>query len=176
MTTEEQRRIFTKNLRRILDERGLQLSFHDLRHLSASVMLMLGVPEKYAMERGGWKTPHVMKAVYQHTSPRNGSASTPVSTTILRPSWPRTPSRFARKFERTPVSLGFRAFLREFDSHRLHHWPVLKKGRLCFFSKGRRGFAQLRMFGLRAAKSLKIGPEFEREFEREICRLTAVFG
>lgn len=67
MTTEEQRRIFAKNLRRILDERGLQLSFHDLRHLSASVMLMLGVPEKYAMERGGWKTPHVMKAVYQHT-------------------------------------------------------------------------------------------------------------
>ena len=30
-------------------------------------MLALGVPDKYAMERGGWKTPHVMKSVYQHT-------------------------------------------------------------------------------------------------------------
>ena len=46
---------------------GFDLSFHDLRHLNASVMLMLNIPEKYAMERGGWKTPHVMKSVYQHT-------------------------------------------------------------------------------------------------------------
>lgn len=51
----------------ILKNNGLSLSFHDLRHLNASVMLMLNIPEKYAMERGGWKTPHVMKTVYQHT-------------------------------------------------------------------------------------------------------------
>ena len=44
-----------------------QMRFHDLRHLNASVMLALGVPDKYAMERGGWSTPHVMKSVYQHT-------------------------------------------------------------------------------------------------------------
>ena len=43
------------------------MRFHDLRHLNASVMLALGVPDKYAMERGGWSTPHVMKSVYQHT-------------------------------------------------------------------------------------------------------------
>ena len=61
------RNVIYKHFVRLCSERGLQLSFHDLRHLSASVMLMLGVPEKYAMERGGWKTPHVMKAVYQHT-------------------------------------------------------------------------------------------------------------
>lgn len=48
-------------------ENDLKLSFHDLRHMNASIMLMLNVPEKYAMERGGWKTPHVMKSVYQHT-------------------------------------------------------------------------------------------------------------
>ena len=30
-------------------------------------MLMLGVPDKYAMERGGWSTPHTLKNVYQHT-------------------------------------------------------------------------------------------------------------
>ena len=46
---------------------GLGITFHQLRHLNASVMLQLGVPDKYAMERGGWSTPAVMKAVYQHT-------------------------------------------------------------------------------------------------------------
>ena len=30
-------------------------------------MLMLGVPDKYAMERGGWSSPSIMKSVYQHT-------------------------------------------------------------------------------------------------------------
>ena len=35
--------------------------------MSASIMLALGVPDKYAMERGGWSTPNVMKSVYQHT-------------------------------------------------------------------------------------------------------------
>lgn len=43
------------------------MTFHQLRHMNASVMLALNVPEKYAMERGGWSTPHTMKAVYEHT-------------------------------------------------------------------------------------------------------------
>lgn len=43
------------------------ISFHDLRHMNASIMLALGVPDKYAMERGGWSTPSVLKSVYQHT-------------------------------------------------------------------------------------------------------------
>lgn len=29
-------------------------------------MHLLGVPDKYAMERGGWKTDNTMKAVYQN--------------------------------------------------------------------------------------------------------------
>lgn len=41
--------------------------FHDLRHLNASIMLQLGIPDKYAMERGGWATDDVLKKVYQHT-------------------------------------------------------------------------------------------------------------
>lgn len=53
--------------RRLCERQGIDLRFHDLRHLNASVMLQLNVPEKYAMERGGWKTPNVMKTVYQHT-------------------------------------------------------------------------------------------------------------
>lgn len=43
------------------------MSFHDLRHMNASIMLALGIPDKYAMERGGWSTTSVMKSVYQHT-------------------------------------------------------------------------------------------------------------
>lgn len=54
-------------IRHGLDKTGLGITFHQLRHLNASVMLQLGVPDKYAMERGGWSTPAVMKSVYQHT-------------------------------------------------------------------------------------------------------------
>lgn len=46
---------------------GLSLSFHDLRHLNASVMNFLNFPTKLAQERGGWKTDYVMKNVYTHT-------------------------------------------------------------------------------------------------------------
>lgn len=52
---------------RTAKKHGLELSFHDLRHMSASVMLQLNVPEKYAQERGGWSTPNIMRTVYQHT-------------------------------------------------------------------------------------------------------------
>ncbi len=41
--------------------------FHDLRHYYASIMLMLGVPDKYAMERMGHSTNNMLKTVYQHT-------------------------------------------------------------------------------------------------------------
>lgn len=43
------------------------MRFHDLRGLNASVMLKLKIPDKYAMERGGWKTDKVMKDAYQKT-------------------------------------------------------------------------------------------------------------
>lgn len=52
---------------RIMKAQGYEMTFHQLRHLNASVMLALGVPDKYAMERGGWRSPHVMQTVYQHT-------------------------------------------------------------------------------------------------------------
>ena len=52
---------------RSLAKYGLKMRFHDLRHISASVMLALGIPDKYAMERGGWSTPNTLKNVYQHT-------------------------------------------------------------------------------------------------------------
>ena len=46
---------------------NLDLSFHDLRHLNASIMNYLNFPTKLAQERGGWKTDYVMKNVYTHT-------------------------------------------------------------------------------------------------------------
>ena len=44
-----------------------QMSFHDLRHQNASIMLALNIPDKYAMERGGWASTNIMKRTYQHT-------------------------------------------------------------------------------------------------------------
>lgn len=43
------------------------IGFHALRHTNASVMLALNVPDKYAMERGGWSSGKTMKTIYQHT-------------------------------------------------------------------------------------------------------------
>lgn len=55
---------------KLLDDNGLQhMTFHDLRHLNASVMAMLRIPDKYAQERGGWKSDKVMKKVYTQTFP-----------------------------------------------------------------------------------------------------------
>ncbi|MGN0417056.1 tyrosine-type recombinase/integrase [Anaerostipes faecalis] len=52
----------------LLDRNHLpHITFHDLRHVNASVMALLRIPDKYAQERGGWKSDKVMKAVYQQT-------------------------------------------------------------------------------------------------------------
>ena len=58
----------TKKLKRYVEAScGKDVTFHQLRHLNASVMLELGVPDKYAMERGGWASNNTLKTVYQHT-------------------------------------------------------------------------------------------------------------
>lgn len=46
---------------------GYQITFHDLRHINASVMAKLNVPDVYAMERGGWSNTSTLKSVYQQT-------------------------------------------------------------------------------------------------------------
>lgn len=57
-----------KRFTRILIKHNIpHIRFHDLRHLNASVMHKLRIPDKYAMERGGWATTHIMKKVYMHT-------------------------------------------------------------------------------------------------------------
>ena len=53
---------------RLQDEHGMEhITFHDLRHLNASVMALLRILDKYAQERGGWKSDKVMKGVYMQT-------------------------------------------------------------------------------------------------------------
>ena len=64
-----------KHFVKAIEAAGLpHMRFHDLRHLNASVMLELGVPEKYAMERGGWTTNSTLQNVYQHTFSAERSA------------------------------------------------------------------------------------------------------
>lgn len=52
---------------RLRNELGFDCRFHDLRHYSASIMLAMGIPDKYAMERMGHATTNMLKNVYQHT-------------------------------------------------------------------------------------------------------------
>ena len=55
---------------RLLEKNNLpHMTFHDLRHLNASVMALLRIPDKYAQERGGWKSDYIMKKVYTQTFP-----------------------------------------------------------------------------------------------------------
>lgn len=61
------RKAIYSRFKRLMLKNGYDITFHDLRHLNASVMLMLGVPDKYAMERGGWSTDNILKSVYQQT-------------------------------------------------------------------------------------------------------------
>lgn len=61
------RKAIYSRFKRLMLKNGYDITYHDLRHLNASVMLMLGVPDKYAMERGGWSTDNILKNVYQQT-------------------------------------------------------------------------------------------------------------
>lgn len=58
---------FYKQLIDLCDLCGVpRYRFHDLRHYHASVMLALGVPDKYAMSRMGHASTNMLKNVYQH--------------------------------------------------------------------------------------------------------------
>lgn len=56
---------------KLLEAHGLRhMTFHQLRHMAASIMAMLGVQKEIAQQRGGWKTPHTMNQVYTHVFDR----------------------------------------------------------------------------------------------------------
>ena len=57
----------SKNFGKVLKDAGLtHFRFHDLRHYSASIMHAIGIPDQYIMQRGGWKSDKVLKAVYRN--------------------------------------------------------------------------------------------------------------
>jgi integrase len=56
-----------KHFSKLLKDNNLpHCRFHDLRHTNASLMLKV-MPNKYAMERGGWETEEVLQGIYQQT-------------------------------------------------------------------------------------------------------------
>ena len=56
-----------KSLQKICEKNGLtKIRLHDLRHVAASIMSALNVPDKYAMARGGWSNKKTMQGRYQH--------------------------------------------------------------------------------------------------------------
>ena len=67
IVTMNRRTIYSHFTKAIQDAGLPHMTFHQLRHLNASVMLALGIGERYAMERGGWATRSVLQNVYQHT-------------------------------------------------------------------------------------------------------------
>lgn len=67
IVTMNRRVIYSHFTKAIVDAGLPHMTFHQLRHLNASVMLALGIGERYAMERGGWATRSVLQNVYQHT-------------------------------------------------------------------------------------------------------------
>lgn len=64
----ESRRAIASRFNYYIKKAGIQhYRFHDLRHVNASVMLQLGVPDKYVMQRMGHATNNMLKTVYQYT-------------------------------------------------------------------------------------------------------------
>lgn len=57
-----------KAFTRMLEKNNIpHCRFHDLRHANASLMVMLGIPDRYAQVRGGWATGTVLTKRYQQT-------------------------------------------------------------------------------------------------------------
>ena len=64
--TKTRKAIYSMFVRR-MQKKNYRITFHDLRHINASVMAALNVPDLYAMERGGWSCTNTLKNVYQQT-------------------------------------------------------------------------------------------------------------
>ena len=53
-----------RHWKKIVNDMGYDITFHDLRHLAASAMVIVGVPKYYSMDFGGWTTPDTMEERY----------------------------------------------------------------------------------------------------------------
>lgn len=59
-------RSITSGFDRLREKTGSTLSFHALRHYSASLMHFLGCPDVVIMDRHGWKSDGTMKRIYRN--------------------------------------------------------------------------------------------------------------
>lgn len=60
--------IISSRFRRLIDRIGLHgIRFHNLRHYYATILLELGIPDKFAIELTGHSTTYMLREVYQHT-------------------------------------------------------------------------------------------------------------
>lgn len=67
LVTLNQNEIYNR-FKKLTTAEGIEMTFHDLRHMFASIMLTkLQIPEKVVQDEGGWSTPHIMKSVYSNT-------------------------------------------------------------------------------------------------------------
>ena len=64
-----------KRWKKIAEAHGWEMTFHDLRAVNASIALILGVPDKYMMQRNGYKTDYTYKKTYQQTFSSNRRAA-----------------------------------------------------------------------------------------------------
>ncbi len=59
----------SKRFSRTVREAGMPLRFHDLRHISASLLLRAGIPSKVVAERLGHSSSRVTDDIYSHVLP-----------------------------------------------------------------------------------------------------------
>lgn len=61
-------KMLTGRFTTMLKKNGLpHCRFHDLRHANASIMVLLGIPDRYAQTRGGWANGTTLSKRYQQT-------------------------------------------------------------------------------------------------------------
>lgn len=75
-----------KSINRICEENGLpKVGIHGLRHSFASLAFHLNMPEKVAMQIGGWANDQTMRKIYTHLSQADVTKHAEAFTTFFSP-------------------------------------------------------------------------------------------
>lgn len=62
------RNTILRHFQKLMQEQGYNMTFHDLRHMYASIMLNdLHMPSKLVQIEGGWASPYVMNQIYSNS-------------------------------------------------------------------------------------------------------------
>lgn len=60
--------VMRRRFKKLMNNHGMNITFHTLRHEFATTLNDLGVPSDYIQKLGGWSTDNIMKSVYTHTT------------------------------------------------------------------------------------------------------------